>query len=121
MNLRVTKLVLKDAATIHGVVMRCKNFAQIYSVAQIRKRISAVLRKKSFEWVKVVDGDSCVAVASIVENDSNVYRVRVRMLDTTVCEYQIHKCIENYVEKQHPAKPPVAVQFVVFGGVGGWF
>ena len=121
MNPSVEKLLLGDELSIHATLLLRKNIEQNYSVAQIKARISSVLQQKGFEWVKVVVAGKCIAVASIVENDMNVYRVRVRMLDTTVCEYQIHKSVENHVKKQHPAKPSAVVQFVVFGGASGWF
>lgn len=121
MNPSVTKLVLGDESRIHAALMLRKNLAQNYSVAQIKVRISSVLQQKRFGWVKVVAGRNCIAVVSIAENDTNVYRVRIRMLDATICEDQIYKCIESYVRKSHPVTPPVAVQYVVFGGVDGWF
>lgn len=121
MNPSVTKLVLGDESIIHAALMLRKNPAQNYSVLQMKNRISSVLQQKDFEWVKVVDGGNCKAVVSIVENEINVYRVRIRMFDTTICEDQIFEIIECYVRKSHPASSPVAVQHVVFGGVDGWF
>lgn len=121
MNPSVTKLVLGDESTIHAALMLRKNLAQNYSVAQIKARISAVLRQKCFEWVKVVDGRNCIAVVSITENEANVYWVRILMLNATICEDRIYKCIESYVKKCHPASPPVAVQYVVWGDTDGWF
>ena len=121
MNPSVEKLLLGDESSIHATLLLRKNIEQNYSVAQIKARISSVLQQKEFEWVKVVVAGKCIAVASIVENDTNVYRVRIRMLDATICEDQIYKCIESYVRKPHQVTPPIAVQYVVFGGVDGWF